>query len=216
MKTHFHFDPPGRDAPVIEIFPKEAQKLKVGESTRLSCRASSGTPYPTITWSRRDGRPLSPRITEDYPGVITLREATIEDAGSYECKASNIAGTITLSTTLEVMQPPTIVVEPDRDTIEPTEGEELRFTCAAVGIPTPKIEIKVPDGVNLRAVQGRSYDTRAEATIATFNVLRTHAGLYQCIATNEAGQDLRYINVNIKEMRGDIGEFELLIFFKFN
>jgi hypothetical protein len=204
----FFQSPSGRDPPVIEIFPKDAQKLKIGESTRLSCRASSGTPYPTITWTRRDGRPLSARFTEDYPGVITLREATLEDAGSYECKATNIAGTVTMSTTLEIQQAPTIVIEPSNDNLEVTEGEELRFTCAAVGIPRPTIQIKVPDGVNIRPKPERGDGNRAEVTLVQFNVQRSHAGLFECVANNDAGQDLRYINVNVREMRGDIGELQ--------
>lgn len=196
----------GREPPVIELFPKEAQVLKVGESTRLSCRATSGTPYPEITWSRRDGKPLSSRFSEDYPGVITLREATVEDTGSYECKAVNIAGTITLSTTVTVQLAPTIILTPDLQTIEVTEGDELRFTCAATGIPEPTIEVKVPEGSNVRAIQPYSRSGRPEATINHVGIQRSQAGLYQCIATNDAGSDLRYIQVNVKEKRGDVGK----------
>lgn len=196
----------GREAPVIELHPSEAQKLKIGESTRLSCRATSGTPYPTITWSRRDGRPLSSRFSEDYPGVITLREATVEDTGSYECKATNAAGTITLSTTLEVQQAPTITLQPDRQTIDLTEGDELRFSCAATGIPQPTIQIKIPDGSNVRPTPSAfSYDGRAEASVTHVNIQRKQSGLYECVAINEAGQDLRYVQVNVNEKRGDVG-----------
>lgn len=202
----------GREPPVVEIFPKEPQKLKVGESTRLSCRASSGTPYPQITWSHRGGRPLSSRFSEDYPGVITLREATVEDTGSYECKATNVAGTTTASSSIEVQQAPTIAMAPDLQVLEITEGDELRFTCSATGIPQPSIEIKVPEGSNVHANiplhsprAGHGVE-RAEATIAHFGIQRSQAGLYQCIAINEAGQDLRYIQVNVKEKRGDVGE----------
>lgn len=191
----------------------------MGESTRLSCRASSGTPYPQITWTRRDGSPLSTRFSEDYPGVITLREATVEDTGSYECKATNVAGTTTASTSVEVQQAPTIAMAPDLQAIEITEGDELRFTCTATGIPQPSIEIKVPEGSNVHATRpmhaaqraGHVVE-RAEATIAHFGIQRSQAGLYQCIAINEAGQDLRYIQVNVKEKRGDVGE---LILYKF-
>lgn len=207
---------PGREAPVIELFPKEAQKLKIGESTRLSCRATSGTPYPTITWSRRDGRPLSARFSEDYPGVITLREATVDDTGSYECKATNVAGTITLSTTLEVQQAPTIILLPDRQTFDVTEGDELRFSCAANGIPHPTVQIKVPEGSNVRPTpSAASFDGRAEASISHFNIQRSQAGLYECVANNEAGQDLRYIQVNVNEKRGDVGKLRSKVSYNF-
>lgn len=199
----------------MELFPKEAQKLKVGESTRLTCYGT-GSPYPQFVWTRRDGRPLSSRFTVDSPGTITLREATVEDAGSYECKATNIAGTTTLSTTIEVLQAPTISLLPDVQVLEITEGDELRFTCSAVGIPTPAVTISVPEGSNVRATvpysvasasgTSRTSVTHAEATINHRGIQRSQGGLYTCTATNEAGQDLRYIQVNVKEKRGDVGE----------
>lgn len=174
----------------------------------MSCRASSGTPYPVITWSRRDGRPLSARFSEDYPGVITLREATIDDTGDYECKAVNIAGTVTLSTHIEIQQAPTIILQPDKQTIEVTEGDELRFSCSATGIPQPSIQIKVPEGSGVRALPERVESLssrRSEAAISHRNIHRSQSGVYECIAINEAGQDLRYIQVNVNEKRGDVG-----------
>lgn len=200
----------GREPPVIEIFPKEPQTLKIGESTRLSCRANSGTPYPTITWARRDGKPLSSRFSEDYPGVITLREATFEDAGNYECKATNVAGTITLSTSIDIQQAPTITLQPDRQTIDITEGDELSFTCSATGIPQPTVQINVPKTSNERfdvALNSESgYQGRPEASINHRNVQMSQAGIYECIATNNAGKDTRYIQVNVNPKRGDVGE----------
>ena len=35
------------------------------------------------------------------------------------------------------------------------------------------------------------------------------AGLYECMATSEAGQDMRYVQVNVVPKRGDIGKFIL-------
>lgn len=57
--------------PVVELHPKEPQVLRVGESTRFACRVLAGIPYPTVTWTRVDRRPLSVHAEQDYPGVIT-------------------------------------------------------------------------------------------------------------------------------------------------
>lgn len=139
--------------------------------------------------------------------MITLREATIEDGGLYECKATNVAGTATLTASIAIQQPPTITLSPDTQSIEITEGDELRFTCTATGVPTPSVTIKVPDGapafVPVVPLRGRT--EHPEATINYLSVQRSQAGLYSCIATNDAGQDLRYIQVNVKEKRGDVG-----------
>lgn len=138
--------------------------------------------------------------------MITLREATIEDAGLYECKATNVAGTATLTASITVQQPPTITLSPDVQSIEVTEGDELRFTCSATGNPTPSVQIKVPDGAPSHSpVLPLHRGHLPEATINYVSVQRSQAGLYSCVATNDAGQDLRYIQVNVKEKRGDVG-----------
>lgn len=156
---------------------------------------------------------MSSRFSEDYPGVITLREATIEDAGSYECRAANVAGTITSSTTIDIQQAPTLILQPDRQTFDVTEGDELRFSCAATGIPQPTVQIKVPDNSNIRAVQGLAgYNGRAEASISHSNLQLSQGGIYECIATNDAGKDTRYIQVNVNPKRGDVGECDRKFF----
>lgn len=178
----------------------------------MSCRTTSGSPHPTITWIRRDGQRLSSRISEDYPGVITLREARLEDAGVYECRASNLAGEATLSTTLEIQQQPTIQLYPDVQSFDLTEGDELKFNCIATGIPAPTVTIKVPEGVSQPRISDVGRD-QGEASISHYNIQKNHAGLYECIANNEAGQDVRYIQVNVATKRGDAGMISLLSFF---
>ena len=180
----------------------------------MSCRTLSGSPHPTVTWVRRDGQRLSSRITEDYPGVITLRDAQLEDAGIYECRASNIAGETSLSTTLELQQQPSIKLYPDIQSFDLTEGDELKFNCIATGVPTPTVTIKSPDGVPRVEVRtSEIHRDQGEASVSHYNIQRNQAGLYECVATNDAGQDVRYIQVNVAVKRGDAGMISLLSFF---
>ena len=69
-----------------------------GGSANFSCSAI-GFPVPIIVWMR-DGRVLEEeggRVTSvsfqeglTYWSVLTMRELTLEDAGRYQCKASNV------------------------------------------------------------------------------------------------------------------------------
>lgn len=131
-----------RETPVLELYPKEPQRIKVGESVRFTCRATAGIPYPTLTWSRRDGQPLSSRISEDYPGVITIQQATLDDAGQYECRGENTAGTITITATLEINQTPEITLYPNISTLTVTEGDEINIQCVAAGKPPPQVHFE--------------------------------------------------------------------------
>lgn len=200
-----------REPPVVELYPKEPQKLRVGESTRFSCRVVSGAPYPTLTWSRKDGRPLSSRTIEDYPGVITIQEAGLDDEGQYECRAENSAGFTTVTATLEINESPVITLYPNRTQLTVVENDEISIQCTATGKPTPTVTFKYPerarvdDRIGSRLDDPRPYSQQSQAFVSIYKAKRTDAGVYECIATNEAGQDIRYIQVAVDEKRGDIG-----------
>lgn len=171
-----------------------------------------GHPYPTVTWSRHGGGQISSRFTEDYPGVITLREAILEDGGVYECVARNEAGETRLSSSIEINQPPVITMEPEQETMVLTEGDELRFTCTARGTPTPSVRIEVPEDSGVRftsqpdhSSHHRSRQHNPEASVAHYNIQQHQSGIYSCIAENEAGEERRYVQVVVNPKRGDVG-----------
>lgn len=141
----------------------------------------------------------------------------MEDAGAYECKASNAAGFTTLTAHIEIQQPPILSMEPDRQVIDVTEGDELRFTCSATGIPSPTVTVKPPE--NFGSILSilpptRGFSNVPEASVNHRNIRMHQAGIYECLAINEAGQDLRYIQVNVNPKRGDVGKFRKLKFVK--
>lgn len=178
----------------------------------MSCRVIGGHPYPSVTFTRFGGAELSSRFTEDYPGVITLREAQLEDGGVYECVARNEAGETRLSSSVEITQPPVLTMEPDQETMILTEGDELRFTCSAHGTPAPSVRIEVPENSGVRvapprqsADNGRHRSGRPEASIAHYNVQQHQSGVYSCVAENEAGEERKYVQVIVNPKRGDVG-----------
>ncbi|XP_058452453.1 basement membrane-specific heparan sulfate proteoglycan core protein isoform X2 [Malaya genurostris] len=197
-------DEEGREPPILELYPTEPQVIKVGESTRLSCRATGGVPYPTLTWVRRDRRPLSSRITQDYPGVITLREVILEDSGEYECRAENSAGSASLSTSIDVQLAPIITISPSVDEHKIYEGDELSIQCTARGKPEPTVVIKTPyPEIDTRHVSRT--EAIGAANIDIFQAETKHSGTYECIATSRAGTDSRFITIQVEKKRGDLG-----------
>ncbi|XP_055601853.1 basement membrane-specific heparan sulfate proteoglycan core protein-like isoform X2 [Uranotaenia lowii] len=195
----------GREAPILELYPNEPQVIKVGESTRLSCRATAGVPYPTLTWVRRDRRPLSSRILQDYPGVITLREATLEDAGEYECRAENTAGSTSLSVFIDVQLAPVITISPSVEEYKLYEGDKLSIQCTARGKPEPSVMIKPPQNYEINTRLMSHYEGIGSANIHIFNAEPKHSGTYECVATSPAGTDSRFITIQVDKKRGDLG-----------
>uniref|UniRef100_A0A182LXB6 Basement membrane-specific heparan sulfate proteoglycan core protein n=1 Tax=Anopheles culicifacies TaxID=139723 RepID=A0A182LXB6_9DIPT len=195
-----------REKPTLEIYPNEPQTIKVGESVRLSCRAPAGVPYPTITWVRKDRMPLSSRFTNDATGVITLRDAALEDAGEYECRAENVAGTAVLATTIEVLQPPLITLRPN-EYHKITENDEFTIHCAATGKPAPMVTLIPPEGAK-PAHFSRKAEGLREVTLNLHRAELTDAGTYECKAMNAAGEDSQYLTLQVDTKRGDVGPYD--------
>lgn len=174
----------------------------------ISCRAIAGIPTPSIKWTRRDRRPLSHRVSEEYPGALTFREVTLEEAGDYECQAENVAGKVSTSVALNVQQSPVITLEPNVTELTLTEGDELKIECSAVGIPPSSVIWKDPNEVKVAGFPGFSAPrtTLPYATIHKYNVRRSDEGTYICVATNAAGTDEKYVTVMVQPKRGDIGK----------
>ena len=51
-----------------------------------------GTPRPTVQWSKLEGPIPSSAIIGE--GILIIPEARPEDAGTYRCTATNVAGSV--------------------------------------------------------------------------------------------------------------------------
>jgi len=83
------------DAGIRDEFREEPvdTDVVVGETATLHCRAPRGEPEPRIRWLKDGGRlRASDRVMIDVQGALTVRDARREDAASYVCVASNVAG----------------------------------------------------------------------------------------------------------------------------
>ena len=59
-----------REVPTIELYPADYQTVTKGESVLFQCRYMSGIPTPTISWARKDGRPMPPNAELLSGGVL--------------------------------------------------------------------------------------------------------------------------------------------------
>ncbi|XP_068154728.1 basement membrane-specific heparan sulfate proteoglycan core protein [Drosophila tropicalis] len=193
-----------REPPSIEISPTEPQVAHVGTQSALYCRVIGGIPEPTIQWRRVDGKPLSPRHKEQAhdPGYILIDDIQISDDGDYECSATNVMGSVKVTTSVRVVESPVISLTPDESIIYLTEGDELRISCQASGYPNPSVQWDYRDATP------ELYSNRVSNTayLNIYRVSASNARNYVCTATNEAGTDERQIRVEVKPKRGDIPE----------
>ena len=83
--------------------PDSVVKVIGNSVTSLSCRVF-GFPPPTVVWSR-GLVPLPQGRTTVINGTLNISNLSRQDAGPYQCKATNKLGFVTALTTLNYVEP---------------------------------------------------------------------------------------------------------------
>ncbi|XP_062447296.1 hemicentin-2 [Rhea pennata] len=158
-----------------------------GSGVTLACRAE-GQPAPRVAWLK-DGQPLGlqppsrARLAPDGSSLL-LEGLRAADAGAYTCLARNSAGEDTRLHTLSVLVPPAI---------EGGGAEEVRGVLA--GLVTLECQARgsrplqlswLKDGLPLR-LSPRVRLLSAGRTLRISPAQVSDAGLYTCVAANQAG-----------------------------
>uniref|UniRef100_A0A3P8SNR4 Uncharacterized protein n=1 Tax=Amphiprion percula TaxID=161767 RepID=A0A3P8SNR4_AMPPE len=177
--------------------PREVQVTQDSVVT-LECQAA-GNPPPQISWMK-NGRPLllSPR-TRLLSGDSVLRISPVQlsDSGVYTCVARSQAGLAELSYEVQVQVPPGV------DHVEPVEpvtvvqGSLVTLTCEARGVPPPTLTW-MKDGQPLSLHRNLLLDGQ-ETRLQLPDVAPTDAGLYSCVASNQAGSSTKSFNLTVLE-----------------
>ena len=101
-----------RETPTLEIFPESLQTVSTGGSVLFQCRARTGIPSPSITWTRVDRRPFGSNVEILSGGVIRMTQVTREEEGEYKCTGENVAGSVESVATLTIQEVPSIQLSP--------------------------------------------------------------------------------------------------------
>ncbi|ELV11784.1 Hemicentin-2 [Tupaia chinensis] len=163
---------------------------RAGEEVTLNCEAQ-GSPPPLVTWTK-DSHPVSP-ITDRHgllpTGSLRLAQVQVGDSGSYECMASNPAGSASRHYVLRVQVPPQ--VQPGPRVLRVLAGEALDLNCVAEGNPEPQLSWS-KDGVSL-------WGGGPEGSVHFAAIETSDAGTYRCEASSSAGVDAWELELRVLE-----------------
>ncbi|KAI4825996.1 hypothetical protein KUCAC02_021655 [Chaenocephalus aceratus] len=177
--------PKPRQRPIIIAGPQNVS-VSLHQTVVLECVAT-GNPYPIISWSRADRKPIDVYNAKVLGnGNLVISDVNPKHSGVYLCRATT-PGTrnYTLAAAnITVQVPPSLVERPESQT-RPRAGT-ARFMCQAEGVPSPRISwLKNGEEVHLNG-RIKMYNSKLVIT----QIIPEDDAIYQCMAENDQGSVL--------------------------
>ncbi|KAG7213701.1 hypothetical protein KM043_002940, partial [Ampulex compressa] len=184
-----------------------AEVANWGDSVSVPCSILKGDMPMDISWAF-DGVPIdsskdaSIKITRisRHLSTLSIDGVSARHAGEYACSASNLAGSVSRSTTLTVNVAPQILPFAFGD--EPASwGELVSVTCSVAKGDQP-LEISWAfNGTPIDARRGSDVvvasTNRKNSVLTIESVAARHAGEYACSASNRAGATTHSAQLNV-------------------
>ncbi|KAK0163040.1 hypothetical protein PV327_006751 [Microctonus hyperodae] len=172
--------------------PQTEYKVLRGKNVTLEC-FGVGYPIPKVTWSRLVGSlPKDSHYTSSGLNIVNVQPS---DQGEYHCVWNSNDRKIDSIIIVKVVEPPKVTRGPKSATF--SEGGELELSCGTTGIPEPTIEWLI----NGEPLKPSATVEIKGTTLFVSPVEKKHAGIVQCVASNEYGSHSGYnlLRVNPKQ-----------------
>ncbi|ULT80160.1 hypothetical protein L3Y34_010619 [Caenorhabditis briggsae] len=178
-------------APTFKDGGESSTTFRESDTITLDCPVSLGD--FEITWMRQ-GNKLTEKdaiFTLDNTRLSILN-ANRNHEDVYTCVANNTAGQVSKEFGVKVLVPPKI--KHVLVTLEPNEGEEVIMQCNAEGNPQPMARWDFNQG----QLPKDAKTVNNNHTVVIQEADKRHTGVYKCYATNDVGQAVKTINVNVR------------------
>ncbi|KAM3662197.1 protein sidekick-1 isoform 2-T2 [Ammospiza maritima maritima] len=187
------------EPPYFTAEPQNVILAEVETDVDILCQAM-GVPIPTLVWYK-DSVPLSrlenPRYKVLLSGGLRIHALRPQDAGIFQCFASNQAGEIHTYTYLDVTNIKPTFIQPPEDTTV-TEGMTAVLTCEVSGAPRPAISWKKGEQILASgSVQIPRFVLLESGGLQITPVFLQDAGNYTCCAANSEGALNAFVKLTV-------------------
>jgi len=166
------------------------------KNVTLEC-FGAGYPVPHVTWSRLGGSLPSKSVKSSIG--LTLFNVQLSDRGEYDCVWSNDVGQVKSAIILKVVEPPSVKKQPTACKFH--EGGKLQLSCNVTGEPQPIVEWLI----NGESLMSSKTQEMIGSTLLISEVEKKHAGIVQCIASNEYGTHSGYNVLQVQPKEHVVG-----------
>ncbi|OCT91075.1 matrix-remodeling-associated protein 5 [Xenopus laevis] len=170
-----------------------------GQSVSLNC-SSHGIPVPERIWFLPNGTEVHNskqlhRLYHRNDGTLLVGSIAVSDAGTYRCRAINIAGFADKFVTLQIGRKPQMKNNYN-NLISIINGETLQLHCSTHGESQPQISWTLPNGVILDGPQTRGRVSLLwNGTLVVRDTSVYDRGSYICKATTQYGSSTMNVPV---------------------
>uniref|UniRef100_H0WC62 Hemicentin-1 n=1 Tax=Cavia porcellus TaxID=10141 RepID=H0WC62_CAVPO len=172
------------------------KQVVVAHSVTLECKAA-GNPSPSLTWLK-DGVPVkaSDNIRIEAGGQkLEIMSAQEVDQGQYICVATSVAGEKEIKYELDVLVPPFVEGGDETSYFIVIVSNLLELDCQVTGSPAPAI-MWLKDGQLIDERDGFKILLNGRKLVIAQTQM-SDTGLYQCVATNTAGDHRKEFEVTV-------------------
>lgn len=204
--------------PEIVIKPENTKIIKGQESTSLACIANARPLHDLETLWFKDGilidfAGITYDLNDPWNRTLGLISANLTHTGQYTCQARLKSGgfaTVEASATVTVYEKPVFINTLKSETFGEF-GSTIVMECDVQGLPLPGItwykdgkkigvvgaEASEPDETDVDNGEGR-YRVEIDRSLIIDNLKMEDMGIFQCIASNEAGETSMHTWLKIK------------------
>jgi len=178
--------------PLCKTVLKEIE-IYVGTNSTIRCDVG-GNPPPKVTWEGVNGSSIGSNMKVEGTN-LKIYGVRLENAGSYECVATNKDGESRspAKITVKKVELPLVLVRP-RTSMKVEEGGAVEMTCST-DQENATVEWKKPEDEDMP--EGVSFSKDGK-TLKIENASFNHNGKYRCYARNKVGH--RYITTMVRVM----------------
>ncbi|NXS75645.1 VCAM1 protein, partial [Pandion haliaetus] len=173
---------------IAELSIEPSTTVQEGDNVSIQCSAESNPPPKIVLRRKSDSADTGP-YSEGR--ILLLPSVTFLNGGDYECVAENKFGKSKSEITLNVEFPPqniTVLVYPSANV---KEGENVTITCSTYSNPPSQMVLKKvhqEKEIILPSVNG---------TFILYNVTKNDTGRYLLDVFNEAGNNIKVIEISV-------------------
>ncbi|XP_075219912.1 sidekick cell adhesion molecule [Lycorma delicatula] len=184
-------------APQIVVRPLDMHIIKGQLVTDIQCIVNAWPLHELETLWMKDGIPLentgiNHNFNDPWNRTLSLLNANLTHTGKYSCQARLRTGgfpTVSADANIVVLEVPSFAGILRPETLA-EYGAMVKLSCEAFGVPTPSITwLRNAKDVSLIQNYKDRYTFEEDGSLIIKKLRMDDTGMFQCLATNEAGSD---------------------------